>query len=105
MESELQKKSFCVMGDLYGGGGVTMIVNVPKEELDLAEQLKYNHHPSNRNFPFQLRPQLPDVGRTMKVSPPYFFLLVHTKNILIQINILNSLYFLRHFTFFQFRFY
>ncbi|KAL1814286.1 probable mitochondrial adenine nucleotide transporter BTL1 isoform X2 [Daucus carota subsp. sativus] len=55
-------KRFCLMSNFNGGGGrgdMAMIINVPKEDLELAD-LKYHHH---HTFPPL---QLPDIGRPIK---------------------------------------
>lgn len=52
------------MSNFNGGGGrgdMAMIINVPKEDLELAD-LKYHHH---HTFPPL---QLPDIGRPIKVT-------------------------------------
>lgn len=59
MESESQKKSYCIMEDIYGA------MMVPKEELQLQLQLR----PLSRKKPppFHLELRVPDLGRALQV--------------------------------------
>ncbi|KAL8122771.1 putative mitochondrial adenine nucleotide transporter BTL1 isoform X2 [Apium graveolens] len=63
-------KSLCLTGNLYGGGGgrgdMAMIINVPKQELELAD-LKY-HHASTHTLPLQLGPPIKQFLRTREVG-------------------------------------